>query len=788
MTRVALKGLTQRPLRTLLTTLAIVLGVALVSASFTITDTQKSAADALSSAAYDGTDAVISAKTAFDLDTWEKRPTVPASLLEEVRADTGVEVAVGNVDDDAYIIGGDGKPRGQGPYFGVGFDAGTPGAEKLTPFRLDSGDWAAGPGEVVIDSKTSEEEGLGIGDRVEIATRGGSREFEITGVARFGTVKALGPATAAVFDLETAQALFEKRGAYDSILVAGDPGDVGPRYSVQSASEHDRFDLGGLDQFISVIRVVLLVFGLVAVLVGAFTILNTLSITVAQRTREFGLLRMVGATKRQVRVSVLVEALVLGLVASAVGTAGGLLLAEGLSGVFAALGLDLPDAGTVFATRTAVVAMAVGVGATLVAGLIPARRATRIAPVAALRDGAAGDRAPGFVARMIRPAVGLIGRPAERVGGSAGQLARRNAMRAPGRTAATAAALVVGVALTTAVTVVATGLKDEARGSISDRVTAEYVVVGADGWSPIDPQIESRLAASDGVELATSVRGGVGQAFGDEEYLNAVDPAAIAQVFDFDWVSGSSATFAELGRDGAIVDEGWATEHGLKVGSRFELTAPSGEELSLTVKGVERSSVIDVLAFGPITIALDTFEAAEFPVDRNRMTFVDAGSEAALAGVMDGFPEAEAQTTGAYADKQAASVDQLLAIFGVLLALSVLVSLFGIVNALVLATFERTRELGTLRALGMSRRQMRRMVRHESVITALLGASGGIAAGLGIAAIVTSVFAEEGLTFVVPVPMLAVFVVVASLAGVLAAVLPARRAARLDPLSALAYE
>ena len=788
MIRVALKGLAARPLRTLLTTLAIVLGVALVSASFTLTDTQKSAADALSTAAYDGTDAVVSARTPFELETYEKRPTLDASVLDEVRSRPGVDVAVGDVTDDAYIIGSDGKPVGTGPYFGVGFDASTPGAEEMTPFRLEDGTWASGPGQVVIDAATAEDEGLAIGDPVQIATTGEAREFEITGVARFGTVKSLGTATGAVFDLAAAPQLFGKEGVYDSILVAGDPGELGSKYTVQSAAEHDRFDLGGLDEFIGIIRVVLLVFGFVAVFVGAFTILNTLSITVAQRTREFGLLRMVGASKRQVLGTVLMEALVLGVLASVVGTGLGVLLAKGLSGAFGALGLELPEAGTVFAARTAIVAMLVGTLATLVAGLIPGRRATRIAPVEALRESAAGDHVPGRIGRVVRAAVSVLGRPAERLGGTAGRLARRNAMRAPGRTGATAAALVIGVALTTAVTVIATGLKDEAKRQVNDRVDATYLVVGQDGWSPIDPQIEKRLSSTDGVEVATSVRGGVGQAYGDEEFVTAVDPAQIGKVFDYEWADGSRETFAALGSDGAIVDEGWATEHGVNVGSTFELMSPTGEKLPLTVKGVERSAVIDVLAFGPITISQAAFEAGGFPVERNRMTLVEASDRSALDSVVAGFPESKAMTTTAWVDEQAGFIDALLGILFVLLALSVVVSLFGIVNALVLATFERTRELGTLRALGMSRRQMRRMVRHESIITALLGAALGIGAGLGIAAIVTSVFSEEGLTFAVPAAQLAIFVIVAVIAGVLAAVFPARRASRLDPLTALAYE
>jgi putative ABC transport system permease protein len=290
------------------------------------------------------------------------------------------------------------------------------------------------------------------------------------------------------------------------------------------------------------------------------------------------------------------------------------------------------------------------------------------------------------------------------------------------------------------------------------------------------------------VTTATSVIQDAALAFGEREGVNAVDPAAIGEVFDFDWATGSRETLSQLGADGAVVDEGWAAEHGLEVGSRFEVTSPAGTELALTVRGIERSPVLDVLAFGPITISRAAYEAGRFPTERNRMTFVAASDRATVERAVAPFEEAEAQTTGEYIDSQAATVDAVFGVLGVLLALCVLVSLFGIVNALVLATFERTRELGTLRALGMSRRQMRRMVRHESVITALLGAAGGMAVGLVLAAAITSAFAAEGLAFVVPVPALIAFTVVACLAGVLAAALPARRAARLDPLSALAYE
>jgi putative ABC transport system permease protein len=560
---------------------------------------------------------------------------------------------------------------------------------------------------------------------------------------------------------------------------------------VQTAAAHDRFTLDGLDQFIGIIRVALLIFGGVAILVGAFTIFNTLSITVAQRTRELGLLRMVGAGRRQVLGTVLAEALTLGLLASAAGLAVGLGLAKGIEAVFTSFELELPEAGTVFAARTAIVSVLVGTLVTVAAGLVPALRATRVAPVAALRDAGAGDRRLRLPGRIVRAIVGVVGRPAQRLGASAGLLARRNAMRHPGRTLATAGALTIGVALVTLVTVVAQGLQDTASGSLDRRIAATHVVVGADGWSPVDGEAERAVAAARGVDAVSSVRQDAGQAFGDVEVVNAVDPATIGRVFSFDYAKGkgSDATLAGLGREGAVVDEGWAKEHGLTVGERFELTSASGRDLDLVVRGIEESPVIDALSLGPITISRAAFDGA-FEADRNLLTLVsapgadDSGLERALAG----FPDSKVLGKQAYIDQVLDDVSSLLAIFYVLLALAVIVSLFGIVNALVLATFERTRELGMLRAVGMTRRQVRRMVRHESIITALLGAGLGMVLGLGLAAVVTSAFADEGLAFAVPAGAMVAFTVVAVLAGILAAVLPARRAARLDVLTALAYE
>jgi putative ABC transport system permease protein len=795
MIKVAFKSLAGRRLRTTLTALAIVLGVAMVSAAFTITDTMRGAADSLSSAAYDGTDGVVGAKTAFAVEAGDwtaKRPTVEAGLLDQVRAVPGVEVAAGDITDEAKIIERDGKPAGDGPYFGVGFDARTPGTERLTPFRLEDGRWATGPGEVVIDRGTAEDQSYRVGSTVPISVRGEQREFEVVGTADFGTVKSLGTATSAVFDLRTAQELFDRGDRYDGILVGGRAGvapaqlrsglaDALPQTQVSTAAKQDRFTLEGLEDFISIIRIALLAFGGVAILVGAFTIFNTLSITVAQRTRELGLLRMVGAHRRQVLGSVLVEALAIGAAASAVGLAAGYGLALALDAMFDAMGLALPEAGTVFAARTIVVSVLVGTLVTLAAGLLPAWRATRVAPVEALRASSHEGGRLRLPARAARALASLLGRPAQAFGGAAGGLARRNAMRHPGRTVATATALTIGIALVTLVTVVAAGLKDTTRGVLEQRVGSSHVITGADGWSPTEPAVERALAKAGDV---TGIRQDRGLAFGDKETVNAIDPATSAGLLSFDWVDGDDRVQAELGSDGAIVDEGWASENGLTVGDRFELTSANRTKLELTVRGIERSPLLDAMGLGPVTIGRAAYDTA-FENERNLVVLSDVADPAAA---LAGLPDVKVFTADEYVDEMVAGVDELLAIFYVLLALAVIVSLFGIVNTLVLATFERMQELGTLRAVGMSRRQVRRMVRHESIITALIGAVTGIAVGLGLAAVMTSMLSDEGLTFAVPAGALAGFAVVAVIAGIVAAVLPARRAARTNVLVALAYE
>ena len=801
MTRVGLRGITTRRLRTVLTALAIVLGVAMVSGSYTLTDTMRGAADSLSSSAYDGTAAAVSAKTAFKMDAEESsdRPTVPESTLTQVQAVPGVEKAVGSISDEARIVGKDGDVVGSGPYFGTGLD---PQAGELSPFKLKEGRFATGPGQVVIDAGTADREGYSLGDTIVVQPRGAEREMRVTGIATFGDVDSIGTATFALFDLDTAQRLFDKPGSYTEILVGG-PDSVRKQLSeslddslqVQTAAAHDRFTLDGLKSFVNFLKVFLLAFGGIAVFVGAFTIYNTLSITVAQRSRELALLRALGATRRQVLRSVVVEALAIGTVASVLGLVAGIGLAKLLSGVFASAGIDLPSTDTVFGARTIIVSLVVGIVVTVLAALGPALRATRVSPVTAMREGTdipagrIGRRAPLFAAitgalalgvlglglfgpgidaegrlallapgslllfiavalispRLVPRLASALGRPGQRIAGVAGGLARRNAMRNPGRTAATAAALMIGIALVAFSAVLGAGLRESTKGALDEQVRADYVVVGQDGWSRIDPDAAKAVAGVPGVDVSTSLVQDQARSFGKEISVDGVDEAQIASVFGFDWEDGSDDAYAELASGGAIVTDRFAEDHDLAVGDRFEVTALKGDRLDLNVAGISKPDRFDPLATGEVTIARSAYEKS-FTAERERYAFVaaDGASRPALEKALASFPDVKLQSKSEFQTDQSAWVDQILGIFYVLLGLAVIVSLFGIVNTLALSVLERTRELGMLRAIGMSRRQVRRMIRHESVVTALIGAVLGIAVGLFLAGLATTALSGRG--------------------------------------------
>jgi putative ABC transport system permease protein len=395
-------------------------------------------------------------------------------------------------------------------------------------------------------------------------------------------------------------------------------------------------------------------------------------------------------------------------------------------------------------------------------------------------------------ARLVKPLATVLGWPARRLGGAAGKLAQSNAQRNPGRTAATASALMIGVALVTFVAVLATGMKASNSAAIERQVVADYVVTSQDGYSPFVAAAGDAVGSAPEARLVTSVRSELGKVAGSGEYVTGIEPGTIAGAYLFQWKDGSDAVLSRLGRNGAVIDDGFAEQKNLRVGEAFPMLTSSGKRLQLEVKAIYEPPPFYPL-LGSVIIAQATFDSV-FERPRNVFTFVNVpadpsdGTRRSLETALAGFPDAKVQTRSEWITAQGADFDEFLQILYVLLGLSVVISLFGMVNTLVLSMHERTRELGMLRAVGMTRRQTRRMVRHESVITALIGAAVGLPLGTSLAALVTAALSQFDVQFSVPVLQLVGFATVAAVAGILAAVLPARRAARLNVLDALQYE
>ena len=858
MIRVALRGLSGRKFRTVLTAIAIVLGVAMMSGAYVLTDTIDKAFDAIFVESYAGTDAVVSGEDAgitFEGEQSQPAP-IPEDVLEQVRDVDGVAVATGSVQDfQTKLLKPDGEPidTGGAPSFAFGIDT-APEYERFNPLNLVDGRWPSGSEELAIDEGVADDEKLAIGDRIGVAALGPAREYEIVGIARYGDVSSLGGATFAIFDVPTAQTLLDKEGELDAVQAAAEDGvapeelvaslraDLGQSVTVRSGTEQANEDSGEVATFTTIIRYFLLTFAGIALFVGAFVIFNTLSITVAQRTREFATLRTVGASRRQVLTSVIVEALVIGLLASVIGLFAGLGLAVGLNKLFIALNLDLPQTDTVFATRTIVVSLLVGTLITLIAGLSPAFRATRVPPIAAVREGAklprsafsrfapyiavvtvvlavlalgyamlAPDVATGsrfillgfgvlalFIgvallsSRLVVPLARLVGWPARRIGGAAGRLAEGNAMRDPGRTASTAAALMIGIALVTFVGVLAQGLRVSNSNAIEEQIQADLVVTSQDGYTEFPAAVGDAAAEIEGTEVVSNVRQDVAEVDGAGANLTGLDGSTINEVYDFRWTEGSDEVLANLGADGAVVPDDVAEDKDLAVGDSLPVLTTDNERREFVIRGIYDGSPFYPL-LGTASISLDAFDEL-YARPRNRFTLINfpgTSGEAQKQSIetgLESFPDTRVQTRQEWIDKEDAEISQFLLLLYVLLALSVVVSLFGMINTLALSVFERTRELGMLRAVGMTRRQTRRMIRHESVITALIGAALGLPLGIFLALLVTQALSQYDLQFAIPAGALITFVIVSVIAGIVAAILPARRAARLRVLEALQYE
>ena len=839
MTRVAIRGLLGRKLRATLTAFAIVLGVAMVSGTFVLTDTIKAAFSTVFTQAYKNADAVISGKSAIGSgqNGNTNAPSLPASLLTKVQGLPQVALASGGIQDSAQLVGRNGKVISSGGAPGLAFSH-SPEGQHFNPLRLISGNWPSAPGEVNIDAQTASKHNYRVGDEIGVVARGPVQRFRIVGTVKFASVSSLGGATMVIFTLPEAQQVFNKQGRYDQINVAAKSGTsptelvsaikplLGPSAQVRTGEGQAQQATKDTSGFLNIFQDFLLAFGGIALFVGSFVIANTLSITIAQRTRELATLRTLGASRRQVLRSVLLEALVIGATASIVGLFLGLLLAKGLNSLLVSFGINLPQTSTVFKTRTIVVALLVGIVITLIAAVRPALRATRVAPIAAAREGALlppsrwakyGTQAAyatilgavalmlvgllvsglstglrllavgvGAVAlfigvamlapKLVPPLVRVLGWPASRMGGSAGQLAQGNSARNPARTASTASALMIGLALVTLVGVLAAGLRTG-------------FITATNNFSPISMASEEAARRVPGVTAVVGVRAGDGRAFGSHVNVTGVPPNA-SEAIKVDWTHGGPQTPAQLGSDGAFVGKSYAKAQHLQVGSPLSVETPRGRMLHLKLIGISNPPK-GASPYGDVSISQALFDH-EYENPQNLFTFVNIqggvtpANTHTLETALAGFPDAKLQTKSQFINNQLQGLTLLLNLLYVLLSLSIVVSLFGIVNTLVLTVFERTRELGMLRAVGMSRRQVRRMIRHESVITALLGAAFGIPLGILLAAMIGA--AINFGTFTIPVGTLIVFVIAAIIAGLIAAIWPARRAGRLNVLQALSYE
>lgn len=853
MIRLSLRSMLSRKLRTALTALAIFLGVAMISGTYVLTDQISNGFAQIYDQAYSKVDVALQRKAEFGSTAYGPVGYMPESTLAQVKAADGVKEAVGYVYGlGSVVIDGKAIATGGAPTIVYSFDP------KFADFEPDvyvAGAPPTRPNQVGVIKQLADKQHLAVGSVIGLTTEQGTEQVTVSGIFTFADSKSLGGATVVHTTLADAQKWYEAPGQLSEIYASAEPGvtpdelaariravvpaDVQVKTGQQTAAD----TTGEINQAFGFIRSILLAFGGVAVLVGAFIIFNTFSITVAQRLREFAMIRTLGGSRRQVLWSVVGEALAMGLVASVAGLLGGVGLAKGLNAVFHAAGADIPTAGLALRGRTIAVSLAVGLGVTLVAALLPGWRATRVPPIAALREGAALPHtrfgrysaylavapAAGGVAALVAglagsgsvrtrilemllgviliflatsmvakflvpPLVGVIGWPLRRLARASGRLASENSVRNPSRTALTAAAMMIGLAVVVFVAVFAQSLRSSFVGAFEQSVAGEFVITSAgSSEQPLPGGTMGAVRAVWGVSDVSGIGVQRVQADGKEVGLYGVSPADIGGVWRFDWLKGGSdQLIGRLEDDNVLVEEQTALDHHLGPGSTIEILTQQGKTATLHVIGEYRDPVMmNGLTMSDIRFG-ELFEGTQSD-PYFLLVGVSAGADRAqvqrgLETGLKAFPTVKVYTKGGYVKEVSLQVNQMLMIFYALLAMSVIISLFGIVNTLVLAVYERTREIGMLRAIGTSRRQVRRMVRYESVITAVIGAMLGIVLGAAFGYVVITDLGSVGFSFSLPVLQLVIFLIVAVVAGVVAAILPAARASRLNILEAIHYE
>jgi putative ABC transport system permease protein len=848
--RISLSSLRAHRRRFAGTFLAVFLGVAFLAGTLVMGDTLRAGFDTMFGDATSGTDAVVRSADAITTpgESQGVRRPVPTTLVRTVEQVPGVAAAVPAIQGAGQLIGSDGEPiGGQGPPTVAGnwiTDA------RLNPYRLAEGRAPAKSGEVVVNRGAAEKGALRIGDTTILRTPDPVR-VTIVGLATFAGEDGMAQVTfTGMTQADAEKYLTAQPGRAASIQVRAGPG-VGQQELVdrltpvlpdgveaitgQESAEENTEMISS--QFLTVFTLFLLVFSGVAILVATFSIHNTFAIVVAQRTRENALLRALGASRRQVTAATLVEATVVAVTASIAGLAGGIAIAAGLQALFPAIGFPFPEGDLVISPLSMLLPLAVGIVVCLGSALLPAVRAGRTAPLAALRETAVDRSGASSVRAVIGTGLGalalamtltgvlvspslwlaglgavlaltafvvlgpvasttvvrILGGPLDRLRGVTGGLARRNALRSPKRTAATASALMIGVAVVSLFTVFGASLKATMDQTVSRSFAGDVAVstpsfgAGGSGLSPgLAPAIAQRPEVADAVGLGR----GVAEVDGKGRALTVTDPVTLSRVFDLGAIRGS---LDDLGTDGIAVTEAEADRQGLKTGDTTRLAFTDGRKQTFTVRAVFGRSelageyVITRAAWAPHrTQDSDTLIAVSF---KNGVS-ADAG-RAAVQQVAARYGDPEVQTRDEYAESSAGGIDMMLTLVYALLALAVLIALLGIANTLTLAIHERTRELGLLRAVGQTRGQLRAMVRWESVLVAAFGTLGGLGLGgfLGWVLVKASDGASDSaFAFALPPVQLVIVALVGVAAGALAGLRPARRAARLDVLRAIATE
>ena len=847
MWRITVKGLRAHKLRLALTALAIVLGVTFVTGTLVLTDTLNNTFTTLFGQVYQNTNFEVRGVAAFPTSgaAGAIRKPIPESIIAAVKDVPGVAVAEGGVSGYAQFIAPNGKAvtTGGAPTIGLSYGA----DRRLSSLRLVAGKPPTTSTQVVMDQGTARKYHFSVGNQVRILLPGSPQTFTLSGIVAFGTADNLAGATIAAFNLPTAQQLFGEQGHLNTIDVITTPN------ANKTAVEHGISAVlpagvevvtgqtvaaeqsSAINQSLGIFSTALLVFALISLFVGGFTIFNTFSITVGQRTRELALLRIVGASRRQVFRSVLFEALLLGVTASLVGIGLGVLTASGLEALIKAFGITLPSGSLVFQSRTVFAGLLVGVGVTVVSAISPARQAVKIPPIAAMSTYEVAQRessarrltigavigvagivvlaiglsqpaiqlvgigavgifiAVGILAPAIaRPVSSVLGRPLARILGVSGRIGRKNSMRSPRRTAQTSAALMVGMALVSTIAVYGASLSKSATGTVSDAVSADYIITAPATGGPntgFSLGTTEAVAKVPGLTRVTNVNSGQLEISRSLATLSSLAPSDLSSTVILKMSSGAAAKSLAEGQ--LLIDTNTANTNHLSVGSVVPVTFAETGPTTMRIGGIFKPNALLGSYLTGSAFFHTHFAATTLPVALLLATSTGATppTSAAVKAALRGYPNLTVQTRAEFQKTQQTSIDQLLGLIYALLALAILIALIGIVNTLMLSVFERTHEIGLLRAVGMRRRQIRAMIRSEALILSVFGALIGVVVGTGLGVALADSLKQQGITdIVIPFTNLVIFLLLAALLGLGAATWPARRAARLNVLEAIATE